>query len=551
MQKNPASDPRQTKSFMPWVLPSITSGVLLGIAFPPLDLTWLVWFGLAPLLWVSFNEPRRAQAFFSGFIAGLLFWLINLRPLVSAYLWSGWQDDIDLDAALNQQFIALNILWVLIALWASIFWGLFTFLLSRLVRGSLPGLAILAPPLFILTAEWLRALTTWDYQWAMLGNAAADYATIRQLAAFGSTWLLTWMIVLVNAAVLTLVLSIRKPVKWALATTLLVVISALWGAAYWQQASTNELIEGQPSLPVAALQYHQAEYHFNDYAAIGIEKDYLQLLYRIARGEAGPVALLVLPESIAISTVSLDGTRTPKKPDEVQIPLSDWNETILGVIDESRRPFSMVVGVDTVENEKLHNSLLFWSPMGIQQSYHKQKLVPFSEYSPPLMHRLGLQGESAYQSGNSSALTNLENLIVGGFICQEVQIPAVIRRSVLDGTQLLVSGGNDGVFADPAVAQVHAKIARLRAVESGRYIVRAMKTGISAIIDPSGKEIAQSPGSEPHIVTGQVHRLSHQTPYIRFGDWPLVLASLIVLTGLLRGHLLDKWRFIRHLHQVP
>lgn len=119
-------------------------------------------------------------------------------------------------------------------------------------------------------------------------------------------------------------------------------------------------------------------------------------------------------------------------------------------------------------------------------------------------------------------------MVLGGFICQEVLFPSLIRQSVLEGATILVSGGNDGVFANPAVAQVHADAAQIRAVETGRYLVRAMKTGISAIIDPQGREQARSRSSEPALLLGMISPHQGMTPYVRFGDWLLWVAGLVI-----------------------
>jgi apolipoprotein N-acyltransferase len=156
--------------------------------------------------------------------------------------------------------------------------------------------------------------------------------------------------------------------------------------------------------------------------------------------------------------------------------------------------------------------------------------VPFSEYQPAGWKRLAIRGRSQYSPGQGSQLIHLPDLALGGFICQEVLVPWVTRQSVRDGATLLVSGGNDGVFASPAVARVHADAAQLRAVETGRDVVRAMKTGISAVIDPWGRERERSRSSEPAMLVSEITPLTGHTPYVRFGDW-LPWFSLALIMG--------------------
>ncbi|MBI4003551.1 MAG: hypothetical protein HY353_00850, partial [Candidatus Omnitrophica bacterium] len=187
----------------------------------------------------------------------------------------------------------------------------------------------------------------------------------------------------------------------------------------------------------------------------------------------------------------------------------------------------LVIGLDTVEQGHDHNTLVAWTREGTVGWYHKRGLVPFSEYIPAGWNRIAVRGQSQYSPGKGSQLIRAHDLVLGGFICQEVLLPALTRESVRDGATILITGGNDGVFAHPAVAQAHADAAQLRAVETGRYVVRAMKTGISAVIDPQGRELVRSRSSEPAILAALITPRSEQTPYVRFGEWVVWLFALL------------------------
>ena len=102
-----------------------------------------------------------------------------------------------------------------------------------------------------------------------------------------------------------------------------------------------------------------------------------------------------------------------------------------------------------------------------------------------------------------------------------------------DGATVLVSGGNDGVFGNPAVVRIHAAVAQLRAVETGRYLVRAMKTGISAIIDPYGREVVRSHSSEPAMLHAQIIPQQTRTLYVQWGDWVVWWAWALMLVGVI------------------
>ena len=96
---------------------------------------------------------------------------------------------------------------------------------------------------------------------------------------------------------------------------------------------------------------------------------------------------------------------------------------------------------------------------------------------------------------------------------------------------MLVNVSNDAWFGDSIAPHQHLDIARIRAAEVGRYLLRATNTGISAIIDPSGRVVAQSPQFEPQLLEGAVQGFTGSTPYVRWGNFAVVLIALIVLAA--------------------
>jgi apolipoprotein N-acyltransferase len=253
----------------------------------------------------------------------------------------------------------------------------------------------------------------------------------------------------------------------------------------------------------------------------------------------GRVDLMVLPESVAVGALRLDGSVSPERPASAQVDRAQWQQTIGQVL--AGRPVVLVLGTDTIEGGHVYNSMVAWTADGLAGWYHKRLLVPLAEYRPWLLGRF-LAGARQYSAGQGSRVIGADSLHLGCFICQEVLSPGLIRRSVRDGATVLVSGGNDGVFADPAVPSIHADLARLRAVESGRYLVRAMKSGRSAIIDPAGRELARSDSSDPTVLLATIEPLRQRTLYVRFGDWVLGVAVLGVAGCLVavRRSFLDR-----------
>ena len=94
---------------------------------------------------------------------------------------------------------------------------------------------------------------------------------------------------------------------------------------------------------------------------------------------------------------------------------------------------------------------------------------------------------------------------------------------------MLVNVSNDAWFGDSLAPHQHLEMARMRARETGRPMLRATNTGISAIIDPAGRITAQAPQFETAVVTGSVTPMQGATPYVRMGNTPIVVLSVVCL----------------------
>ena len=482
----------------------------------------LVWIGLVPLLWVLHETRKTRWAFICGALAGCSFFLITFHPLLSAQSWVGWARESSEASAwrLGRQWWFLHSLWIGFALLGAMCWGVWAVIVHRLASGKRWRWMLVVSCGWVLIAEWVRVQITCGFTWAVLGNATAHVAAIRQLASLGGVWLLSFLVVMVNAALAQLSYGPRRTSWWLVPVTVLALAMMEWGRGRFLLARP---LRSDETFQAAALQYHKTTYELRDFTSFGLDRGYVPWLQQALQQR---VRLLVLPESIVLGAMSLDGTTSQMKPPEFHAPLTKWEEFARGLL--ARTPTVFVIGMDTVEQGRDHNTLVAWTAEGTTGWYHKQRLVPFAESHPTAWGSWVVHGQSQYAPGKGSQLIQAQGLTVGGFICQEVLIPSVTRQSVRDGASILVSGGNDGVFKDPAVAQVQAAAAQLRAVETGRYLVRAMKTGVSAIIDPRGHEEARSRLDEPVLLVGSVSPRRGLTPYVRWGDW-VVWGSAAVL----------------------
>lgn len=194
-----------------------------------------------------------------------------------------------------------------------------------------------------------------------------------------------------------------------------------------------------------------------------------------------------------------------------------------------------------VENEITYYNSIFAAGQG-SGIYHKQTLVPFGEYVP--LEGL-IRGLVPFFDLPMSSFTpgapDQEPLLAKGFsfapyICYEIVYPELVRQ-LGQQSDVLLTISNDAWFGRSFGPLQHFEMARMRALEMGRYLVRATNTGITAIVDPPGNVVSRLPSFEQGILTGEVYRTVGVTPFARWGYWPLLgLCGVLVLVSALNGY---------------
>jgi len=524
-----------------WLLP-ILSGWLLSLSCPPQSLTPTVWIALVPLFVFLAHDPRPLRALWGGWLSGLTYALIIVHPLLSL-VWWGWAlTSEEYTASLRQQQRFLHVWYPLTALWCSMWWGLWGAALVWLAR-SARSRVWWAAALWLLICEHLRRVTFFDFTWGFLGYALHPYPVLRQLAAVTGILGLSALIVLVNAWIahaLRACWALLRPSsahggatpthalrELGLAASVLGAALGSWGLGV-QNASHREEA-GSATISVATLQVSPHTYTKEEYAAGALDWTYTPLLEgALERG----AKLLVLPEGVWLAKLRLDETPLPAtlsrhvRPSEIAADLAQWLGDSGAVV---------LVGFDVATQGHLYNSIVSWDAQGLRSQYHKRRLTPFAEYPPGPFRHLAPRNRLTFTPGQGAQLFAVDSLRVGGFICQEAQFPDLIRQSVREGAQLLVSSGNDGIFRHPAVAEGHHIAAIFRAIETHRPLVRAMKTGISSIIDPHGQVLTAAGIKQEALLLRDVAASHRTTFYTRWGDWLVGLCAALTLTiGLLR-----------------
>jgi apolipoprotein N-acyltransferase len=163
-------------------------------------------------------------------------------------------------------------------------------------------------------------------------------------------------------------------------------------------------------------------------------------------------------------------------------------------------------------------------------------LVPFGEFVPlksllffvgPLVEQVG-----GFEPGESMVMLPTSYGPISTAICYEIVYPALVRDSVLKGSRLLTTITNDAWYGYSSAPYQHFLQASMRAIEQGRYLARAANTGISGIVDPYGRVIAQSGIFERTVLVGDVRMMDARTVYGTIGDACAYACALVTLAAL-------------------
>jgi len=198
------------------------------------------------------------------------------------------------------------------------------------------------------------------------------------------------------------------------------------------------------------------------------------------------------------------------------------------------RGMQIFLGVLTYDfdNEQIRNSLIAVGEQG--GAYHKRHLVPFGEFFPvPAFVRKWMRLSGMPSQDTATGERFQEPLRVGDIrlapsICYE-DVFGSEQLDFLPAAQILVNVSNDAWFGDSVAPHQHLQMARMRALEAGRFMLRTTNTGITAIISPNGRVVDQSPQFKTHVLNAVVQPYTGSTPYLRTGNYPVLIFCLALI----------------------
>ena len=473
----------------------------MPLAFAPFDAYWVapLCMGLAALLWRGIPLSRalwRGWLFGLGMFGGGVHWVYfslhdygQASPVVAGLL----------------TLLLVGYLAVYPALVAA---GM----ASAQALTAAPSLLLLFPALWTLS-EWLREWVLTGFPWLALGYSQSDSVLAGWAPVLGVHGLSLFAAVLAGAlALMVNGTMVARSVALGLAA-LLLFSGHLLQRQEWTRALPQEL-----SVTLVQGNIEQDLKWRPEWRRKTLDR-YVGLTF-----DAESTDLVIWPETALPFYMDQLGAFGPELSARLR-----------------RRGSLLLTGAPTQVDGQTYNSLVaLGSAAG---AYNKQHLVPFGEFIPMrgLLHVFGDYVQipmSDFGRGDAQQPGfELGSVRIGASICYEIIFPGLIRRS-LPESNVLVNVSNDAWFGNSLAPHQHLQIARLRAMESERYVLRGTNNGISAIIDATGTVLARTPQFEERTLIGQWIPRTGATPYARWGATP----SLLLALGMLLAALLSRRR---------
>ncbi len=485
---------------------SLLSGCLLVLSFPKFGHWAVAWVALVPLLH-GLRALHISRALLAGMLAGfvqyvgLLYWVTYV---VVHY---------------GQLPVALGVpVMMLLAMYLSLYSGLFA---GGVVFFRLRGIPpIVSAPLLWTVLEYAKSMLLTGFPWENLSHSQYLNLPLIQVADITGGYGISFLIVLVNAAICGVIdadkTCRRKALTGAAVAALFLVLTAGYGL--WRIGDVANRLESIQPQTVALIQGNiDQSIKWDPSFQNETVKIYRDLSLQAAKEHP---TLIIWPE-----------TATPfmfQNRDEL-------HEAVINVAKSTGAWLLFGTPSFTRHNGELRfqNSAVVLSPEGaIIGKYDKVHLVPYGEYVPlrplfPFIEKLAV-GVGDFLAGSGFQPVTLAGERVGCLICYEGIFPEIGRAYGRNGASLLVNITNDAWFGMTSAPIQHLSMTVFRAVENRLCVVRAANTGVSAIIDATGRITAQTGLFERTFLTGpvKIHRMG--SFYTQYGDL-FVLFCMIAL----------------------
>ena len=530
-------------------LATVMSGILLVACFPKLHLPGLVWVGSLSLLWALARETTLKGAFLLGYVCGAFFFAGSCYWFIIVMEFYGHLSPV--------LAIITLILFVLID---ATFFGGFGLAMGWAARRS-PAWALLASPFLWVAMELARTYLITGFPWNLLGYGVQAEG-VRQIASVTGVYGLSFLAVATSALMAWVVISPwRTRAGLALGIWFVCLLLVQWRLAPPPQQEGKELaILIQPNVPLDDAELENWVPWRDPAQLRALVQFSVNTVKQFAPESAGPG---FSPEPgkatpIQNSRFKIQDSDLPIQNSEFSIqhsPLLIWAENpapffftrdpvFRNAMENMARETHTIVITNTIvpldaAGNSITNTAITLGPDGREVSrYDKIHLVPFGEYVPwwalpGLVHKI-TSDIGNFIPGTSYPVARSPQGNIGVFICYEAIIPQLARHLVANGAGVLVNISNDAWYGDSAAAYQHLEMARLRAIENHRYLLRATNNGITTFIDPYGRVRETLPRYQRLALPAHFNYETRQTFYTKHGDafaWVAATLGLLMLLG--------------------
>jgi len=539
----------QRDSLRLWAAAGLSAG-LLELPFPlagpmPVWRSIFAWFGIVPLLYgilinstVEQPHPLR-RAFLASYLCGVLWYGGNCYWIRDTMMRYG-----DMPPA------APALLLVGFSLVLGLYFGLFGFgvALVRQATGS-TRLALAAAPI-LWTALDLAATRITSVPWDQLGYSQVDNALVNQLAPWTGVYGISFLLVAANALIAGGLVLSRREGGWIWASAgafLFVAGSAGISLSPSRPATAATAVLVQPNLDVSGD---------NEWASPGEWDKHIAEFMRLA-GEQCKTYIAGIPQTKA-PTGEIVCPPYATHPDLVVWPEAPspffeqdprFQNVMVGVAHTVQAP--LIVGGLAADYSSEQNDWLDYNAAMVVGTdgalvgrYDKIHLVPFGEYVPfqrLLFFAHKLTGRvSRFTRGEERKVFRLNGHRYGVFICYEAVFADEVRQFAQLGAEVLVNISDDGWYGDTSAPWQHLNMARMRAIENRRWLLRDTNNGVTAVIDPNGRVRQSIPRHQIDALPASYGFRDDITFYTAHGDlfaWACAILSLGVVGWSLRGSL--------------
>ncbi|WP_201597291.1 apolipoprotein N-acyltransferase [Psychrobacter fulvigenes] len=393
--------------------------------------------------------------------------------------------------------------------------GLFHGFLALIFNRMLGRQPLSFAALWILQ-EWMKTWLFTGFPWLFVGYAFTEQYWLSSLAPIAGVFAVSFVAVLLAASIVELLR--RRGGYMIVSIALLVISTSLWLMnPQWTKP------KGTPNLSVSLIQGNIPQ-DLKWLTEFQVET--LNIYATLTSTEWGR-DIVLWPES----SIPMFQTEAWGFINEMVKIANETNTTwVTGIPYKDEAAFDP----STDKYPPFYNSVI---ALGAEAEglYKKQRLVPFGEYIPfeglldILPDLAGSQDIMSYSRGSEQqSPLQVRGHSLGSAVCYEVAYPDTTRKNAI-GTDFLLTISNDAWFGTSAGPLQHLQMVQMRALENGRWFMRATNTGVTAIIDHKGRIVERAPQFERTVLRGEVQARVGNTPFMRFGHYPVLFVITLLL----------------------